>query len=441
MNGILPEYHLDLTTWIYLSSLLTIAIYFKFSRFWSVRNLDLLGLVAMAPGLFLVELSGAQRQWGFVWLFLTGGFFLVRMLADARMLRRPLLEPNLSPGGLAFIGVALVVFLMVNVATKDVVDSDLSAARRLDAMLSRQASPLDETGLSQHGPGYPLLFLLARVSTAALVSPGDDVPEQTAHWMIYAATARTMAALSHLAVIIGIVLIGVKHYENIRTGIASAVLYLLLPYTAQMTGRVDHVLPAALLVWTVLCYRKPLVSGILLGLATGVIYYPLFLAPLWISFYWRRGLLRFITGFLSMLALVISSLVFTSTSVASFMAQLTQMLGWTSLSLQGVDGFWAFDEATYPFRLTVLTIFAAMSLGFALWPARKNLGTLLSCSAAVMLGVQFWHAQGGGIYIAWYLPLLLLTIFRPNLEDRVAVSTLGDGWFPRRRSQLTNMAA
>ncbi|MBL9123165.1 MAG: hypothetical protein JNG90_06000, partial [Planctomycetaceae bacterium] len=73
---------------------------------------------------------------------------------------------------------------------------------------------------------------------------------------------------------------------------------------------------------------------------------------------------------------------------------------------------------------------------FALWPARKNLGTLLSCSAAVMLGTQFWHGQEGGLYIAWYLPMLLLTIFRPNLEDRVALSVLGESWLTRRRSQI-----
>ena len=36
--------------WVYLSSLLTIALYFKFSRFWSVRNVDLIGLILFAPG-------------------------------------------------------------------------------------------------------------------------------------------------------------------------------------------------------------------------------------------------------------------------------------------------------------------------------------------------------------------------------------------------------
>jgi hypothetical protein len=50
-----------------------------------------------------------------------------------------------------------------------------------------------------------------------------------------------------------------------------------------------------------------------------------------------------------------------------------------------------------------------------------------------MIGAQFWHAHGGGIYVAWYLPLLLLTIHRPNLEDRVAVVTVAQAWWQTRR--------
>ena len=38
--------------------------------------------------------------------------------------------------------------------------------------------------------------------------------------------------------------------------------------------------------------------------------------------------------------------------------------------------------------------------------------------------------------MAWYLPLMLLTIFRPNLEDRVALSVLGEGWFPKRKPKF-----
>ena len=52
MREILVQYEpVNPTTWAYLSSLLTIALYFKFSRLWSVRNLDLLGIILFAPPL------------------------------------------------------------------------------------------------------------------------------------------------------------------------------------------------------------------------------------------------------------------------------------------------------------------------------------------------------------------------------------------------------
>ena len=115
--------------WVYLSSLLTICVYFKFSRFWSVRNLDLVGLLLFAPGLVLVAYGRASPlpsddqiaigQFGYVWLFTIGGLFLIRMLMDSLMVRRPLLDPNLSVGGMTFLGVALLVFLMANIANSD----------------------------------------------------------------------------------------------------------------------------------------------------------------------------------------------------------------------------------------------------------------------------------------------------------------------------------
>jgi hypothetical protein len=78
-------------------------------------------------------------------------------------------------------------------------------------------------------------------------------------------------------------------------------------------------------------------------------------------------------------------------------------------------------------RLPVIVAFVILSAFFAVWPAQKNLGTLLSGSAALMVAAQFWHGYGGGVYIAWFLPLLLLTIFRPNLQDRVATKVVTGG--------------
>ncbi len=60
-----------------------------------------------------------------------------------------------------------------------------------------------------------------------------------------------------------------------------------------------------------------------------------------------------------------------------------------------VDGFWATGLIAPFYRFPVFFAFLVMCVGLALWPAQKNLGTLMSCSAAVMLGTQFWQAQGG----------------------------------------------
>jgi len=152
--------------------------------------------------------------------------------------------------------------------------------------------------------------------------------------------------------------------------------------------------------------------------------------PLWCGFYWRRGLIRFGIGLVVMwiVLVVLFVLVFTSSKLDVFVEQFQQMFGWSHAT-----GFWQYHEPAY--RIPVVAAFVALCGSLALWPAQKNLGTLLSCSAAVMLGTQFWHANDGGLYMAWYLPLLILTIFRPNLEDRVATTALTEGWGFRRRSR------
>jgi hypothetical protein len=448
MSEILFYYEgVNATTWAYLSSLLTVAIFFKFSRVWSVRNLDLIGLILLAPGLICIAygeanaLAGAE-QIGYIWLFCTGGFFLLRLLLDPLMVRRPLLEPNLSAGGLTFLGAALLVFLMANVVTKQPDADDLvavSATRNFDDLENaEERQRLSEELLATQGPGYALLQVIPSFSTRIFVPDGDaDAASEQAQVdpqrRVNVATARTMAILSHLAIVLGMVLIGYRHFDNIRTGIAAAVLYLLLPYTAVMTGRVTHVLPAALLVWAIASYRRPLISGMLMGLAIGTTYYPLFLLPLWVAFYFQRGLVRFGVGVVSMLGVLTGVLALNAQSTAEFTTHLTQMFGFIMPNMLP-RGFWGleFNDAIY--RIPVLAAFLAMCGTLAIWPAQKNLGTLLSCSAAVMLGTQFWNAYGGQ-YMAWYLPLLLLTIFRPNLEDRVALSVLGE-WRPRRRLRI-----
>ncbi|RLS21489.1 MAG: hypothetical protein DWH72_02080 [Planctomycetota bacterium] len=445
MSDILFHYYrVNPTTWFYLSSLLSIALFFKFNRLWSIRNLDLLLLILLAPGLLAVEYGGykassSAQQLGFIWIFSICGLFTARMLFDSLMVRRPLLDPNLSTGGLIFLGISLLLFLLANVVTTRPQRDDLAGAQAADKLEARDPQ-LDVDQLARLGPGYPLLFLLPKISTQRIFSPDSDVSDpvpvtDATRRSVHTATARVMAILSHLAIVVGMVLIGWRHFENVRLGIAAGLLYLLLPYTAIMTGRVDHVLPAALIVWAIASYRRPVVAGSLIGLAIGTIYYPVFLLPLWCGFYWERGVRRFATGVTLMLLLLVGVLWVTSPNTIIFVSQLRQMFGWIFPNEVSLEGFWSLPYNDAVFRLPVIAAFVAMSVTLSLWPMPKNLGTLMSCTAAVLLGSQFWKAHNGGLFMAWFLPVLLLVIFRPNLENRIALAVLDPGWLPRRRSK------
>jgi hypothetical protein len=357
-------------------------------------------------------------------MFAVSGFLLMRMLLDPVMVRRPLLEPNLSVSGLTFTGISLLVFLMANVINNPVNNPQ----ERLESLLMKP-----EAKAAQPSPGYALFNNLASFSSKAIVPVDKTQPEEYRRQIIQISAARTTAILAHLAVVIGLVLVGYRHFDNLHTGVAVGTLYLLFFYTSQMTGQIDHVVPAALLVWAVAAYRRPMLAGIFLGLAAGVIYYPLFLLPLWCGFYWQRGVARFLVGVTLALAVMVGSLALAADSTEAFLSQLQLMFGLRNPFRVVLTGFWEFHESA--FRIPVLAAFAGLCASLALWPPQKNLGTLLSCSAAVMIATQFWHANQGGIYLAWFLPLLLLTIFRPNLEDRVALTAVRDIRWPWRKSK------
>ena len=426
MQDILIEYEMLPTTWFYVSSLLIIGIFFKFQRFFSIRNLDLVGLLTFSPGLLLVVYG--HTAWGYAWVFSIGALFLIRLLVDQILVRRPLLEPNLNASGLTFTGIALVVFLMANVITN-------------------KETPLAEQvmsgSLAVHKAGYESIYAFANQH----VEPDEpesgengqpdsstDSSDTKSERLIPTRTIRTVAVLSNLALVLGIVFIGYRHFGNFQTGIAAASLYLLLPYTSQMTGRVDYVVPALLLVWAVAAYRRPITSGLLIGLSAGCIFYPIFLLPLWISFYWKRGVARFLIGLAIALAVLMIFWLATAGQVQSLGDQLIDFCGIRYFNGADADGFWA-EQGRQPYRIPIIAAFAAMCGSLALWPAQKHLGTLISCTALVMLGTQFWHPYQGGLYMGWYLPLLVLTVFRPNLEDRVALTAVPDLWQSRRRAE------
>ena len=423
----IEQYRMDPTTWLYVASLMTIGIYFRFSRFFSIRNLDLIGIISFAPGLLLIT-HDLERA-GYSWLFVVSALFLIRLLIDPVFSRRPLMEPNLSSEGMTFMAFALMFFLIANIVTNRVLETHTSSTRTPST-----DSPIWRVPVHR-GPGY-LPFYRAITFEERSLEPGSspetqdalesDLEEHPTSTLILGVGVKIVAIAAQCAIVRGMILFGLRHFDNLQTGLAAASLYLLLPYTSQLTARLDHIVPGALIVWALLMYRRPVIAGILLGAAT-IVYYPFFLLPLWIGFYLRRGLLRFLGGFLLILAVLVIFLLFISASWRDFGNDLAAMFGKHLLRTEGADGFWQYH---WPyFRIPIFAGFAVVCVSLGLWPAEKNLANLLSGTAAVLLAAQFCLIHQGGLYMAWYAPALILTIFRPTLEDRTAIRAVPRYWF------------
>ena len=557
------------TTWAYLSSLLMIALFFKFNRFWSVRNLDLLLIILLAPGILMVHFGqteyralvdstrstsapvvpgetattpnpvetrptpetgenrtrldkpldssadntaadnqsldadlksslrsarGLQRL-GYYWLFSAGLLLLIRLILDNSLIRRPLLESNLTIGGLVFLGCTLMIFLFLNVVNSRALPDDVRGVQSVSKWLQRKAAEKDDLDqLLQRGPGYTIFSLLPAISTSRGDVMSTDLDDETLNDLnkvetsevraadeqkrtqtipkkipsdpsnkntadqdgpaadgntvsesskaegrqegdskndekskrdasrainYYVAAAKILAITSQFAIVIGLILICYWHFNNFRMGIEAATIYLIIPYTAIYMGHVMHALPAALIVWAIATLKRPWVAGLLIGFAIGVSYYPLFLLVLWISFYWEKGKWPFIYGVLIGLGICTLGLIFTSVNVTQFLAQLQRMLGVFAPRMKNLGGIWQLGWDQW-FRMPLLAAFIVFSASFAFWPIQKNIGSLISCTAAVMVALQFWHGFDGGTYLAYYIPLTLLVFLRPNVDGRDA---------------------
>jgi hypothetical protein len=399
------------TTWFYFSALLAVALFFKFSRLLSVRNLDVLTLFVLMPGMLLAVASEGRWWWAYFWLFVASGYLLVRCLFDLVLVRRPALAPNLNPAGLFWLAGTLFASLIM-----------------VPVRLPAEGAPAPEP------PQSPISGVPREIENRLekhLVAPPDGPP-------LHVWVERCLAMLCHLSVVVGIVLIGWRHFDDFHNGVAAATCYLLLPYTyllmpatALGVGRWDHAWPMALMVWSVFCYRRPLLSGTFLGLAAGSVLFPILTLPVWLSFYWRRGSARFATAFLlagSLCLGVMGLLLWLRGEWPQGLPSEWALASWQPWreSAGDVPGFW--QGINWAYRIPVFVAYLTFVLGTLFWPAPKNLAHVLALVSALLIGIQFWHADRGGVHVLWYLPFFLLMVFRPNLTNAVAPGLPTDDW-------------
>lgn len=412
MEAILRGYEVNGPTWFYLGSLLILAVFFRFNRIWSVRNFDLLLLLSLSPGLLFVGAPRLVSSFGYVWLFAVSSIILLRLWLDPLLTRRPRLEQNLNPAGLTFLCLCAVAFLTTKIITEEPHSSAVATVRQADNLMNRQ----DKNILPMTLDDEPVE---SEVESEAKPSPTGTligVPVRTLAGGVEHVAARWLAIVAHGAVLMGLIFMGRWHFRDTNMGLAMATLYLLLPCTAYDVSQVNHVLPAAFVVWAIAFHSRPLVAGSLIGFACGTLFFPVFLLPIWLAFYWKRGAIRFAAALIVVGAILLGSLALTSADSYSFTRQTLGSIDWSVLKFQSEEGvgFWSLYNPAY--RIPVFSSFMVMLTFLSIWPLKKNLEHLLSHSAAVIVATQFWYPHKGGVYILWYLPVLLLIVFRPRLS-------------------------
>ncbi|MBL4883456.1 MAG: hypothetical protein JKY95_02830 [Planctomycetaceae bacterium] len=427
MNALLTGYQVSQTAWLFLSSMLIIAAFYRFRRVWSLRNFDLLMLLSLSPGMLMVrQQEGASL--GYLFLFLSTAFWSVRLFMDRYFTKRSRIDPNLNTPGMFFLGVCAFAFLMTEAITRPAPPGSVTTVNKAEQMLNtiapgnskaiKKSLPKSENSSDakietsesvEAGPTAPLVAIPVVMTTSRLVRFG--IVEETA--------ARVLAILAHIAIVFGLYWIGCHHFHDKTQGIAMAALYLLMPCTSFVVCEVNQVLPCAFIIWAIACYTRPLLAGVLMGFACGSMFFPVFVLPIWASFFgWKRSL-RFFLGVGIVAVILAGGIALISADSYAFTQQTINRIDFRLLSFEAgpaEQGFWNSVHPAY--RIPVMVVFALLVITLTFWPWKKSLEVLLSYNAAIIVFTQFWYPQLGGAYVLWYLPLLILVVFRPRLLAR-----------------------
>jgi hypothetical protein len=415
MNLLPQGFNLDGPTWFYLSLLLIVAVFFRFHRVWSLRNVDLGLLLVISPGLILID-GGRSPAAGEYLLVTISAVLLVRLLLDSLLTRRPHTTQNLNPAGLMFLCAST--FLVLSLyALEEAGESTANSGsiQQADAMLNRTTMPVEqaatqrndlETADDEVGP-------TAAVFVASLqVAVGHVAPQ------VQKKLPEIMAMVAHLAVIAGLLLVGRNLFGDLQLGTAMATLYMLIPCTAIDVGAFIHVFPSALIVWAIVAYQRPAVAGALLGMACGTLVFPVFLVPVWVAFYGRRSGIRFVVSLLVATVALLSTYALTSPDPVVFWKQAVTTIKLPLHALLGEDiAVSSLTEISALHRIPIVAAYFVILGALTLWPRKKTIEHLIASSAALVVGTQFWYPQQTGAYLMWAVPLLLIVVFRPRIAQ------------------------
>ena len=432
-------------------------------RFWSRRNLVVLLLLIAAP--FLVNLIDTWERradnlgatWVFSGLFAATAIAMIASLVAAFRSRGGSFRLAGKQSGLRVI---LTVLLIVNVfSVFGRPPDDCGYYSNLGAQRWRETGSLpygDPLLRGPRAPGmgaaatYGPLLYAAHIPFQMLLDVQLQDANKDPQSPLYTRATVTASQLAclffHLLGVWALLGIG-KRLGGGELGLTLATLYCGSPYIFGLGGEttvigglpfIFHIAPTAMILLALRFAHRPLLAGLLLALASGVLFFPAFYFPLWLGWYlWRgQGARNFLIGF-AICGAALAALVWFNTNPTPERNPAQLFLECTLEHQEGGDqsygqsrfGFWGQHPTLAEFwqkpiagktsllKPTFLG-FAALALLAGFLARGRSLAGLAALCGALGAGIQLWKTHAAGSYVEWYYPFLVIGLLADAREAR-----------------------
>ncbi|HEX2127762.1 MAG TPA: glycosyltransferase 87 family protein [Solirubrobacterales bacterium] len=320
------------------------------------------------------------------------------------------LRPSVRPMWLIVAAVFLIAFrITLNVADSGVIDVGYSGTIGADrithgeAVYGEGAFPDDNRFGDTYGPANYYAYVPFEL---ALPWSGewDELP------------ASHAAALAFdLATVLGLVVFGLRSRPGREGRSLAAILafgWVAYPYTGfALQSNSNDSLIAALIVWALALFARPVARGAFLALAAMAKFAPLILAPLFAA--GERGLRpatsRPALAFAGAFA-VVCALMLAHPAVDPGLATFWERTAESQLDRTSPFSVWGQADGVQWLQTLVLAAAAALAIALAFVPARRSTAQVAALAAGVLIALQLGVDHWFYLYIPWFFGPLLIAL-------------------------------
>ncbi|HYN08765.1 MAG TPA: hypothetical protein VES67_15400 [Vicinamibacterales bacterium] len=450
---------------LWLGWLLAFILFGDFSRLTGPRNRALLGLLMLSPLLarifgFNDAVGSRLAAWVFTAVYVMTGTIAVWAAVLALRPTVAVWRPNLDHAALRALVAALVVLNAVVVFGQPPDDAgyytNLGAQRWMETGTLPYGDPLlkgpDAPAYGAAATYGPVLYA-AHVPFQLLLGATRNRPDLNPKGPSYVrppVMATQLACFTFYVVGLVALYAVVRRFADTSLALGAVALFASSPYVLGLGGSrevitglpfISHIAPSAVMLAALALVSRPTIAGSLLAIAAGILFFPVFVFPLWLG--WmiahRAGAVRFTAGFLAT-GVAIAAFVVLFTHAPPGTRAVSLFLESTLEHQEGVGpkaygasqfGFWGTHPNLAAFWQTPLfggtslfkptfIVYAMLAIAAFFIPLARprSIVQLAALTAMLTAAVQLWKTHAAGSYVEWYYPFLIVALLLAGQDAR-----------------------